>query len=305
MRITFLGTSAGIPTPHRNVSATALIPDQSGEWILFDCGEGTQHNIMKSSLRLGRLGKIFITHMHGDHIYGLFGLMASRGMQSCGKKLTLYAPAGIVELIETVFRISDLKLSFDLDIVEIQSGDKFDFENYHIECVELSHSITSFGFVLTENDRPGKLDIEKALSLGVPNGALLGKLKRGEIITLQNGKTIDGKNLLGNTIPGKRVIIGGDNDRPELFMKYTEADLMIHEATYTQKDFDSLEKKYKHSTARQVAIVAEKMRVKRLILNHISPRYDNKERTNELLEEAKRYYTGTVQIANDFMQIDI
>jgi len=303
MELTFLGTSAGVPTRKRNVSGLALRPRECSEWLLFDCGEATQHQIMKSTLSLYRLERIFITHLHGDHIYGIFGLMASRGMLQTEMPLEIYGPPGLREMIDTVMRLSQLKLPFDLNIRELQGDEILDFGSYRIATVPLSHSITCYGYVFIEAERPGRFDPKKAHDLGLPEGPLYGRLQRGEAVTLSEGKIITPREVMGAPRPGKRVIIGGDNDKPELFAPYGAVDLMIHEATYTQKDFDRLPRKFKHTTARQLGIAAEAMGVKSLIATHISARYDNDERLAELLDELKAHYHGTAAIAYDLMEV--
>jgi ribonuclease Z len=304
-KIIFLGTSAGVPTRNRNVSALALQPENSKAWMLFDCGEGTQHQLLKTSLSAYNLTRIFITHLHGDHLYGLCGLLASRGMQRAEKALEIYGPAGIRKLLEEVMKFSQLNLPFDLKIFEISKDTTMRFEGMRIVVVELSHSIASYGFVVIFDDIPGRFDIEKAKALGIPEGPLYSKLKKGETVRLPDGRLIDGRDLVGAPKKGGRIAIGGDNDEPLLFLPFAPYDLMIHEATYTQYDFDRLPRKFKHTTAKQLAEAARKMGVKRLILNHISPRYDKEGRISELVEEAKSHFDGNVEAAYDFMQIEI
>ncbi|BDY12038.1 ribonuclease Z [Hydrogenimonas cancrithermarum] len=304
-KIIFLGTSAGVPTRNRNVSALALQPENSKAWMLFDCGEGTQHQLLKTSLSAYNLSRIFITHLHGDHVYGLCGLLASKGMQRAEMPLEIYGPPGIKEMLETVMKFSQLNLPFDLKIFEISKDTTMRFEGMRIVVVELSHSITSYGFVVIFDDTPGRFDIEKAKALGIPEGPLYSKLKRGETVKLPDGRSIDGRDLVGVPKKGRRIAIGGDNDDPLLFSPFAPYDLMIHEATYTQYDFDHLPRKFKHTTAKQLAEAAQKMGVEWLILNHISPRYDKKGRVSELVEEAKRHFDGNVEVAYDFMQIEI
>jgi len=303
-KIIFLGTSAGIPTKSRNVSALAIWPLNSKEWYLFDCGEGTQHQLLKSNLSPYNLSKIFITHLHGDHIYGLPGLLASRGMQQAKTPLEIYGPKDLKEFLKPIFRYSKLGLPFDVDIHEISNEDRFEFKDFFVDIVELSHSLASYGFVLTFKDKPGKFNVEKAKFIGIPEGPIYAKLKNLETITLEDGRVLDGKEFLGENIKGKRIAIGGDNDTPLLFFKYAPFDLMIHEATYTQNDFDNLSKKFQHTTAKELSIAAQKMGVKHLILNHISPRYDKDDRVLELLKEAKSHFNAKVEVAYDFMQIE-
>ena len=304
-KITFLGTSAGVPTRTRNVSALALQPENSKEWMLFDCGEATQHRILQTSLSAYHLSRIFVTHLHGDHVYGLCGLLASKGMQRSQHPLEIYGPEGLEEMLLTVMRLSQLNLPFDLRIFEITPDHVLRFEGLRIDVVALSHSITSYGYVVTFDDRPGRFDVEKAQRLGIPEGPLYARLKRGETVTLPDGRSFHGEDFSGPAIPGKRIAIGGDNDEPTRFAPYAPYDLMIHEATYTQRDFDRLERKYRHTTARQLAEAAEEMGVKRLILNHISPRYDKDGRIAELLDEAKAHFSGEVEVAYDFMEVTV
>ena len=305
IEIVMLGTSAGVPTKRRNLSSIALRPNQSREWLLFDCGEATQHQIMKSSVSIPKIDKIFITHLHGDHIYGIFGLLASRAMSGIDKPLTIYAPMGIEEIVETVVKLSGLNLAFDISYHTLKGGERIDFAHYSIETVKLSHSIESIGYIYIERDREGHFDIKRAKLAGIEPGPIIAELKRGQTITLDDGRVIDGKEFILPPQRGKRIIIGGDNDSPELFEKYQDIDLMIHEATYTQRDFDALKQKFKHTTVQSLAITAQKIGVKKLVLTHISPRYDTPSREAKLLEEAKRYYKGEVILAKDLMTIQL
>ncbi len=305
MQLTFLGTSAGVPTRRRNVSALALRPRELGEWLLFDCGEATQHQIMKSPLSLFRLRRIFLTHLHGDHLYGLFGLLASRGMLQAQTALEIYGPPGTRLLLTTVMQASQLHLPYPLESIEVRGEERFEFGAYRIETVPLSHSVPCYGYVYIEAPRPGRFDPDAARRLGLPEGPLYGRLQRGESLTLPDGRHITPGDVLGPPRPGRRIIIGGDNDRPALFADYGAVDLMIHEATYTQRDFDRLPKKFRHSTAKQLGIAAQQMGVKRLIATHISPRYDSPEREAELLEEIRHHYDGDASIAHDFMEVEV
>ncbi len=305
MELTFLGTSAGVPTRHRNVSALALRPRQSSNWLLFDCGEATQHQLLKTPLSLYRLQRIFITHLHGDHVYGLFGLLASRGMLMSEMALEIYGPPGLEEMLSTVMRLSQLNLPYDLTLHEVSAGESLAFGDYRIETVALHHSITCYGYVYTESDRPGRFDPEKARRLGIPEGPLFGSLQRGERITLPDGRRVESRDVMGAPRPGRRVLIGGDNDRPELFAPYSGADLMIHEATYLQKDFDRLPRKFMHTTARQLGKAAEEMKIRHLAATHFSPRYDNEEKMAEIEREIRENYSGELTLASDLMRIGL
>ncbi len=302
MEITFLGTSAGVPTRERNVSALALRPDQSSGWNLFDCGEATQHQIMRSELSLYRLERIFITHLHGDHVYGLFGLLASRGMMMCEAPLSLYGPPGLRELSDTVMRLSELRLPYDLDIIELEPDTTLSLPGVEIKVLTLSHSITSYGYCWIEAQRPGRFDRERARALGLPEGPLYGKLKGGERVFHQ-GRIIDPAEVLGPTRPGRRIAIAGDNDRPELFGPCGPLDLLVHEATYLQADFDKLPRKFKHTTALQLGKAAEEIGVRHLVATHFSPRYGTPQQMQKIKEEIEIYYTGKLTLAEDFMKI--
>ena len=305
IEIIFLGTSAGVPTKRRNVSSIALRPRESREWLLFDCGEATQHRILHTPISTAKISKIFITHLHGDHIYGIFGLLASRAMSGVTTPISIYAPSGIDEMIECVKRFSGLNLNYEIDYHILRGGERLEFGEYRIETIKLSHSIESIGYIFIERDREGHFDIEKAIKRGIKPSPIIAKLKRGESIKLNNGEIIDGKEFIMPSQRGVRVIISGDNDNPNLYQKYKDIDVMIHEATYLQKDFEKLKKRFQHTTVESLAVSAQNMGVKRLVMTHISPRYDSKEAENRLIEVAKAHFTGEVVLAQDLMKIEI
>jgi len=309
LQIIFLGTSAGRPTKTRNVQAIALKHKNKKEWFLFDCGEATQHQIQKIPLlTIAKLKYIFITHLHGDHIYGIFGLLATRSMIEDVGLLTIYGPKGIKKLLNTVFNLTQLNLIFELKIVEFEDEDVFKVEDFEILVVKLSHSIDSFAFIIKEQDKPGHLDVFKLKNDGLPEGPLYGQLKSGNEV-VYNEKIFKPKDYLSNPIKGRVVVIAGDNDRPDILIPYIKKigylDLFIHEATYTQDIFEKLEIKVKHSAAKNVAIAAQKMDAKNLILTHFSTRYTATHskmglNTAKLYAEARKYYEGNLFLANDF-----
>jgi len=301
MRFTFLGTSAGKPTRERNVSALGVEFDQDNKWYLFDCGEGTQHQLQKSPLKIGKLSAIFITHLHGDHIFGLPGLLASKKMDEALNPITVYGPKGIKKFIECTIEVSQMHLGFDLDIIEYNANEKFVFEKFTVTTLPLLHSIESFAFYIRENDISNKLDEPRLRSIGLEPSPLYGELKKGKTI-LHEGETIDPTDYMLSPIPGRKVIIAGDNQKPEILGNYLDnLDLLIHEATYTQDIYDNLAKKVLHTTAKNLGITAQKHHVKNLIATHISARYNDNGKLGEevLLHEIQRYYHGTVYIAHD------
>jgi ribonuclease Z len=303
MEITFLGTSAGVPTRERNVSAVALRPDQSAGWTLFDCGEATQHRILLSDLSLFRLERIFITHLHGDHVYGIFGLLASRGMLLCEAPLELYGPPGLEAMVEGVRRLSQLTLPYPLKIRELRAGEVLEFPGYRIETVALSHSITSYGYCWIEAERPGRFDPQTARRLGIPEGPLYGRLQRGETVVLEDGGSVAPREVMGPPRPGRRIAVAGDNDRPELFAPWAPLDLLIHEATYLQEDFDRLPRKFRHTTARRLGKAAGTMGVRHLAATHFSPRYGTPEDMKRIEKEIRESYDGKLTLAYDFARI--
>ncbi len=304
MELTFLGTSAGVPTKERNLSALALRPENCSRWMLFDCGEATQHQILRTPLSLAKLERVLITHLHGDHVFGIFGLLASRGMLGVTHPLELYGPPGLRKLLEAPLEASGLHLPFALEVSELVEGEERSFDEFSLQVVPLSHSITSYAYLLSWSERPGRFNPDKARKLGVPPGPLYHRLQSGDEVTLPNGKTVSPAQVLGAPRPGKRIIIAGDNDRPDLLVPYGPVDLLVHEATYLQEDFDRLERRYMHTTARELGEAAQKMGVRHLAATHFSTRYDEKG-IEKIAEEIRLAYRGPLTLAKDFLRIVI
>jgi ribonuclease Z len=285
------------------VSALALTFVQRGAWWLFDCGEGTQHQVLRSPLKLGRLEKIFITHLHGDHVFGLPGLLASRSLaDSADEPLTIYGPTGIKRFVNTALSITGTHLAYPLNIVEIEiNGDKGQQEvlkaaDIRVECAPLSHGAPSLAFAIVEADKAGRLDIGHLRELGVPQGPVYAELKSGKTVTLPDGRTFDGREFVGPAIRGRKVVICGDTKpTPNVALIAKDADVLVHEATFTDEDAD-LAKRANHSTARQAAQAAVDAGVRTLILTHFSPRYDaaDNQRMPQLLDEAKLVFADTL-----------
>jgi len=300
----FLGTSAGVPTRRRNVSATALVGQNAKAWTLFDCGEGTQHRVLASRLSIYHLERVFITHLHGDHFYGLFGLLASRAMSGAVTPLHLFGPKGSKEAVSTLLRLSHSRLPYALKIEEIGPGFEANWPDFRIRALSMAHTVPTLGFVIDFPARPGRLDVQKAKALGIEPGPVYGRLKRAERVRLSDGRVIDGKSLLGPPLPGKRLAIGGDNQNPMLFAPYAPFDVMVHEATYLGGAKERmLAKTYGHSTAKELGQSAKAMGVKRLILTHISARYDSVEGTEALRKAAALPFGGEVTVAEDGLEI--
>ena len=291
MEFTFLGTGAGVPSTKRNVSSTALRLD-SGEVWLFDCGEATQHQILSSTITLSRLTKIFITHLHGDHIFGLPGLLGSRSFQGGESELKIYGPKGLSRFIDTAIEISGTHLRYPLHIVEIEDGFQVQEQDYTIKVALLEHGLDSFAFRIEEVDKSGELNVEKLKSLGVQPGPIYQKLKNGDSITLDNGKMVHAGEVVGQPIKGRHIVYCGDTRCTEKTIDFAlNADLLIHEATFSTHRA-SLAYEYYHSTTEEAARIAKTANVKKLLLNHISSRYQEADMVN-LVNEARAVFENT------------
>ncbi len=302
MKLTFLGTSAGKPTRERNLTAIAFEFEQDNKWYLVDCGEATQFQLMKSKLSIGKLDAIFITHLHGDHFYGLPGLLASKKMDEALNPLTVYGPKGIKKFLECTFEITDRDIGYELTIVEYEDNQEFVFDRFRVKVLPVVHSVDSVAFLIEENDITDKLDEKKLRSIGLEPSPLYGELKRGKTITFK-GKDINPKEFMLSPIKGRKLIISGDNAKPEILDNYLKnLDLFIHECTYTQEVYDNLKKEILHTTSLDLGIACQKYDVKNLIATHISPRYhnDGKYPLTLIEDEIKLNYRGKMFIANDF-----
>ena len=302
MTLTFLGTSAGKPTRERNVSAIGLEFEQESGWYLFDCGEGTQRQIMQSSLSFGRLGTIFITHLHGDHYYGLPGLLATKKLDGALKPLTLYGPKGIRTFLQCALDVSEAHLGYRLDIIEYASGEEYLFDKFALKVLPLVHSKESVAFYIKEHDITDRLNEEKLRALGLEPSPLYGELKSGRPISFA-GKTLEPETFMLEPVVGRSLIIAGDNSSPAVLGSYLEdLDLLVHECTYTQEVYDKLVTKVLHTTAKELGEEVQRKRVKNLIADHIDPRYTNKGPLDVgmIYDEIKSRYEGRLFIADDF-----
>ncbi|QCT94055.1 MBL fold metallo-hydrolase [Caminibacter mediatlanticus TB-2] len=294
MKFLFLGTSAGRPTKTRNVSGLVVEFENDNGWYLFDCGEATQHQILKTTYSLNKLKSIFITHLHGDHCYGLFGLITTKMMEKSSSPLKIYAPRGLKEMIESCVDIRFEHLGYEIEFIEIFGGFEEEFDKFSIKVLPLIHSIESYAYFIKQKD---KFNLNKELLQkdGLAPSNYYKDLKEGKEVIVNGVIYKPEKYLIKKE--GKKVIIAGDNAEPDILVKYlNNLDLLIHEATYTQEVFDNLEIKYLHTTAKNLGEVAKRYNVKNLIATHISPRYEG----YEILEEIKKFYNGNVFVANDF-----
>ncbi|MEB3164096.1 MAG: ribonuclease Z [Prochlorothrix sp.] len=306
MQITFLGTSSGVPTRSRNVSAVALRLPQRSEIWLFDCGEGTQHQFLRSDLRISQLRRIFVTHMHGDHTFGLMGLLASCGLSGNPEAIDIYGPRPLKDYLQACGQYSQTHLSYPLKIHSVQPGRVWEDADYTVDCRLLEHRVSAFGYRVQERDRSGRFDVAKAKALGIPSGPIYGQLKAGKTVTLEDGREICGQDLCGPTRPGRSFVYCTDTVFCESAIELAQgADVLVHEATFAHQDAAMAFQRL-HSTSTMAAQVALAAGVKQLILTHFSPRYapGNAITLNNLLEEAQAIFPNTC-LAKDFMDYTI
>src|SRR5690625_2837473 len=241
MKITFLGTGAGIPSKERNVTAILLdlIQEMNHLW-LFDCGEATQHQILHTPIKPRKINKIFITHLHGDHIFGLPGLLSSRSFLGGEDPLTVYGPEGIKTYIETSLSISETHLSYPLHVVELkEDGLVFEDDLFTVHSILLDHNIKSFGFRITERDKLGELNVQKLQRLGIKPGPIYREIKDNEQTILDDGSVLYRKDVIGEPKQGKIISIFGDTRFDVRYASFVrDSDVLIHEATFNASKTD-------------------------------------------------------------------
>lgn len=275
MELQFLGTGAGMPSKMRNTSALLvnLTAEGRGYW-LFDCGEATQHQILHTSLKPRKIERIFITHLHGDHIFGLPGLISSRSFLGGNEPLHIYGPPGIENWLLVTLKMTNTHLNYALHIHEVEEeGMIIDESDFKVSVKNLQHVIPCLGYRIEQKPLPGKLLIDKAIEVGVPKGPLLKALKDGNDVTLTDGRVILSEDVTGEPQEGFIVAILGDTNYCEASVELAEAaDIVVHEATF-DNETGTLAKEYGHSTIGDAAKVAKRAQAKTLIANHISARF--------------------------------
>ncbi|MGH9458107.1 MAG: ribonuclease Z [Thermoanaerobaculia bacterium] len=283
-----LGISAGTPTRDRHVSSTAVVLD--GRVVLFDCGEGTQYQLMRAPFRWSGLELVCVTHLHGDHVYGLPGLLGTMTLHGREEPLTVCGPPGLRAYLEGVFETTRLRRAYPLEIVEVGEGFSLPRDGYAVRAARLEHSVPTFAFLLVEDDRPGRFDVAAARALGVPDGPLFGRLQAGEDIDLLDGKRVAAAGVTGAPRPGRRIAYCLDTRPCDAAVELARgASILIHEATYGEDLRDEAAARA-HSTAAEAAEVAKRAGAARLLLTHFSPRYTEPE---ILAAEARRIFTMT------------
>lgn len=300
LRIIFLGTAASVPTNDR--SLPSIIIQREGDILMFDCGEGTQRQMIKAKIGLNRKMIIFITHMHGDHVLGLPGVIQTMSLLGRDKPLQIYGPPGVRDYLESIFKTVRFWLNFPVEIDEIErEGTIYESRDYEIQAVWAKHSIQSLAYAFVEKPRPGRFHPEKAVALGVPKGPLWSTLQRGMEVTLPDGRIVRPLDVMEPPRPGRKIVYSGDTRPSERIVDLAKnADVLIHEATLS----DELAKKAEeegHSTPSEAAKIALRANVKLLVLTHVSARYSD---PKVLLEQARRIFLNTC-LPNDLEVIEV
>jgi ribonuclease Z len=298
VEIIFLGTGGSVPTKNRNTSATAV--RVGAEVVLFDCGEGTQRQLMSSTVSFMKIGQIFITHLHGDHFLGLPGLIQSMNFAGRTEPLDIFGPEGISDLIDAIINLGYFTAGFEVSGHEVDDYEVVAGKGYSVMAVRTDHTIPSLGFVLEEDMRPGKFNRERALELGVPEGPLFSKLQSGASVMVK-GRSISPDMVMGEPRPGLRLALSGDTRRSQHFMKsILGADVLVHEAT-ADVSLQEKAKEFGHSTAWDAAYIASQSGVRWLFLNHFSGRYED---VGLLVKEAQELFPNT-QASEDLMIVQV
>ena len=312
LQVTFLGTSSGVPTRARNVSAVALRLPQRSEMWLFDCGEGTQHQFLRSELRLSQLRRVFVTHMHGDHVFGLPGLLASLGLAgNSNEGVDLYGPDPLESYLNGVLRTSSTRIAYPLKVHRVHDCAEnatlvYEDDDLTVRCTPLTHRVPAYAYRVDQKPLAGRFDIAKAKDLQIPPGPIYAQLKRGDTVTLEDGRIIDGTTLCGPERPGVSVVYCTDTVFCEAAVDLAQgADLLIHESTFAHQESEMAYQK-QHSTSTMAAQTAAEANVGQLVLTHLSPRYapGNAVTPEDLLKEAQAIFPNTC-LAKDFLTLEV
>ncbi len=300
LRVIFLGTAGSVPTPKR--SLPAIVIQRKDELLIFDCGEGIQRQMIQVGVGFHRKTRVFITHLHGDHVLGLPGLLQTMSLLDRERKLEIFGPPGIEAFVNAIQQTVQFNLTFPLEILEVKDVNVVcEEKEYEVRAVWADHVVPSLAYALIEKPRPGKFSLEKATALGIPEGPLWSKLQHGSAVKLPNGQVVKSEEVVGSPRPGRKVVYSGDTRPTENVIELAQnADLLIHDGTF---DDELTDKAYEdgHSTASQAAEIASKAKVRWLILMHVSARYRN---VDVLIEQARKIFPKT-DIAEDFMKVDL
>lgn len=306
MDLLFLGTSSGTPTRSRNVSGLALLEDKGRGWYLIDCGEATQHQLLRTPLSLHELRALFVTHVHGDHCYGIPGLLASAAMSGRREPLHIIAPEGIEHWIQSTLLLTRTHLPYPLQFHAVESLERWGNTYVRVDATPLSHRVPSYAYRFTEARPDVRLDTDRLDADGVTRGPVWGRLAR-VLSVLHEGRTLNANDYLLPGRQARRIVVAGDNDRPGLLEDLCrDAQVLVHEATYTQDVAERGRSAHGHSTARAVAEFAERIGLPNLVMTHFSARYQNDPRRSPSIEdirsEALAAYHGQLFLAADLQR---
>jgi ribonuclease Z len=300
--IHFFGTSSAVPTKERGLSCLTITYENS--MAFFDCGEGSQRSVLGAGLGFNKDCNIFITHLHGDHVIGLLGILQTMAMNRREKQVGVFGPEGIIDFIRTNQSILRFGLTFDVMAREVKPGLVYDEENsrYRVFAQKSKHSALSFAYVFEEKEKPGRFHPEKALKLGIPEGPLWSKIQHGESVkSPKTGKVVDPKQIMEKPRKGKRIGISGDTRPTSLLEQFFKGcDVLIFDSTYSDEHQENALENL-HSTSREAAMLAKKARAKNLILTHFSARY---RRVSNLVRQAREVFPNTIA-AKDFLVYDV
>ena len=299
LRVTFLGTASSRPTIRRNVSALAV--QREGDLYLFDCGEGTQRQMMRFGVGF-TVREIFITHLHADHYLGLAGLLRTLSLQGREQELIVWGPEAGSETLESAVFVGGDRFTFPVHVRELPIGTAIRYDGYTIHAFATDHAAGSFGLALIEDIRPGRFDVDRAHDLGIPEGPLFGRLHRGETIHLDDGTVIQPEDLVGPERPGRKLVYSSDTAPSQTVTDAASgADLLIHECTFLDEE-SGRAAETRHSTAGQAAEVALRAGVRRLVITHFSARHS--EQPHRLEKDARAVFSE-VEAAEDGMTLEI
>lgn len=295
--VVFLGTSGSTPTAQRAPAATLV--RRGGDRLLIDCGEGTQRQLLRSDVGLVELPDVFLTHFHADHYLGLPGMLKTFSLRGRELPFTVCGPKGLAELLRALRRVFG-KLTYPLDVVELEPGDRLERSGYAVETFRVEHGVTALGYALVEETRPGRFDVETANRLGVPDGPERGALQRGEAVALADGSVVGPEQVLGAARPGRKLVFTGDTAPSASVVEAAAgAHVLVHDATFCADERERARETL-HSTAAEAALVAREAGVRLLALTHVSSRYGGR----DVEEEARTLFPDTV-VPRDFDVIEV
>ena len=295
--LVFLGTSGSMPTAKR--APTALLVRRGGERLLFDCAEGTQRQLLRSTVGLVELPEVFLTHYHADHYLGLPGMLKTFAVRGRTLPITIYGPPGLQDLFVSLRRIFG-RLTYGYELVELRPGDVLERGDYRLATFPVAHGVSALGYSLVEEPRPGRFDVEAADALGVPPGPERGTLQSGDPVTLPDGRAITPDSVLGPPRPGRTVVVTGDTAPAREIVEVARgAELLVHEATFCEEERDRAAETL-HSTAAGAAEIARAAEVRLLALTHVSNRYFGP----EVAREAREIFAETI-VPRDFDVVEV